>query len=435
MFHHKRVCRWLFLFLFFIPLINFASIPVKSIVVFGDSLSDTGNTTHLLKSLRNEENPAYIVAPFKVFVINKMIDFANEYYVPQIVLDAGIVAVTDFFDHDLAPYIVNLIAQVKLVPILPGKPYWKSRFSNGRVWNEYLAAMLSIQRSDEDVYLNRSFGGSWAATYDNQLTVWNLIRHPIGIIKTLIVGKLIPPSLGLTVQAYLLEHQKLNNQTVYFIYAGGNDYINALQYDDKYDALVMSAYIDNVVDGISSSVLKLAEAGARRFVVMGVPHVGDTPKFVKTTDREILNMASDHHNERLVARVDEWKQLYPEADFLFINTQEYLEKAANAPEVFGFTNVTDACIDITFPMYHLLEGAAFSRNFVLKYAQVLQYKDKRFAPGENNYRMCDVPEHYLFWDEIHPSTRAHHFLAFEVCSVMKEHGYDVNCRQPDSVRS
>jgi phospholipase/lecithinase/hemolysin len=435
MFYHKRLCRWLFLFLFSVPLISFASIPVKSMVVFGDSLSDTGNTTHLLKSLRNEENPSYIVAPFKIFVINKMIDFANDYYVPQIVLDAGIVAVTDFFDHDLAPYIVNLIAQVRLVPILPGKPYWKSRFSNGRVWNEYLAEMLFIQKSDEDAYLNRAFGGSWAATYDNQLTVWNLIRHPIGIIKTLIVGKLIPPSLGLTVQAYLLEHQQLNDQTVYFVYSGGNDYINALQYDDKYDAMVMSGYIDNVVDGIGSSVLKLVHAGARHFVVLGVPHVGDTPKFVNTTDREILNMASDQHNERLAVRVDELKQQYPEADFLFINTQDYLQKAANEPGAFGFTNVTDACIDVKFPMFHLLSNSAFAGNFVLKYAQVLQYKDKSFAPDETNYHVCDVPENYLFWDEIHPSTRAHNFLAFEVCSVMKDHGYDVTCHKPDSAQA
>ncbi len=435
MFHHNRLCRWLLLFLFALPCISFASVPVKSIVVFGDSLSDTGNTTHLLKTLRNEENPSYIVAPFRIFVINKMIDFANDYYVPQIVLDAGIVVVTDFFDHDLAPYIVNLIAQVRLVPILPGKPYWKSRFSNGRVWNEYLAEMFSIRKGDDDVYLNRAFGGSWAATYDTQLTVWNLIRHPLGIIKTLIVGKLIPPSLGLTVQAYLLEHQKLSNQTVYFVYSGGNDYINALQYDEKYDPTVMSAYIDNVVDGISSSVLNLAQAGARRFVVLGVPHVGDTPKFVNTTDREILNMASDEHNERLAGRIDEWRQLYPDADFLFINTQEYQEKAANEPEAFGFTNVTDACIDVKFPMYHLLNNSAFSKNFVLKYAQVLQYRDKSFAANENNYHMCDVPENYLFWDEIHPSTKAHHFLAYEVCFVMKEHGYDVNCGKPDPAKA
>ncbi|CAM2749400.1 lysophospholipase/glycerophospholipid:cholesterol acyltransferase PlaC [Legionella worsleiensis] len=429
MLKHNRMCRWLFVVLFFFPFFSVASIPVKSMVVFGDSLSDTGNTTHLLKSLRNEENPAYIVAPFKNFVINKMIEFANDYYVPQVILDAGIYTVTDFFDNDLAPYIVNLIAQIKLVPVLPGKPYWNARFSNGRVWNEYLAEMLSIQKDDEESYLNRAFGGSWAATYDTQLTVWNMIRHPLGIIKTLIVGKLVPPSLGLTVHAYLLEHQKLSNQTVYFVFSGGNDYINALQYEDKYDPDVMSAYIDNIVDGVSYSVLKLTQAGARRVVVLGVPHIGDTPKFVNSADRDLLNYASEVHNERLAARVDEWKEQYPDADFLFINTQEYMERAVTNPDDYGFANVNDACIDVKFPMFQGLEHSVFAKNFVLRYAQTLQYVDKSFAPGETNYHMCDKPEGYLFWDEIHPSTKAHRHLAFEVCAAMKDHGYAVTCKK------
>lgn len=128
----------------------------------------------------------------------------------------------------MAPYLANLVGKVKQVPVLPGKPYWKNRFSNGRVWIEYLAEMLSIQKSDEEVYLNKAFGGSWSATYDYQLTVWNLIRHPLGTIKNLIVGKLIPPSLGLIVQAYLLEHEQLSDETLYFIYSGSNDYINVL---------------------------------------------------------------------------------------------------------------------------------------------------------------------------------------------------------------
>ena len=96
-------------------------------VIFGDSMSDTGNTTHLLKSLRQEENPAFLVAPFKVFVLNKMVDFANDYYVHKWFLDAGINIVTDFFDYELAPYMANLVSKIKLVPILPGKPYWNSQ--------------------------------------------------------------------------------------------------------------------------------------------------------------------------------------------------------------------------------------------------------------------------------------------------------------------
>lgn len=428
---YKRMCRYLLVILFTFPLLSFASLTVESMVVFGDSMSDIGNTTHLLKTLRQEENPAFIVAPLKIFMINKMTEFADEYYVPQIVLDTGILTVTNFFDYDVAPYIVNLIAQVRLVPLLPGKPYWKSRFTNGKVWIEYLAEMLAIPQNDEDAYLNRAFGGSWASTYDDQLTVWNLIRHPINLIKALIVGKLVPPSLGLTVQAYLLEHQRLNDRTVYFIYSGGNDYLNSLRFEDKYDSRIMSLYIDNVIAGITSSIEKLAAAGARRFVVLGAPRVGNTPKFNNTTDKDILNAAVDVHNERLKARIDELKAIHPKGNFLFINTEPFLARALENPQDYGFTNATEACIDIKFPMFDAFSKSPFAGNYVLQYAQVLHYKDKRLASKERNYHICDEPENYIFWDEMHPSTRSHHYLAFDVCNELKLHGYKVTCKKPE----
>jgi phospholipase/lecithinase/hemolysin len=397
-------------------------------VVFGDSLSDVGNTTHLLKSLRQEEDPAYLVAPLKIFVLNKMTDFANDYYVPQMVLDAGVSMVTEFFDNEFAPYLATLVGRIRLVPILPGKPYWNSRFSNGKVWNEYLASMWSMQTNDEEEYINRAFGGSWAATYANQLTVWNLIRHPIESIKILIVGKLVPPSLGLTVQAYLLEHQKLDNQTVYFIASGANDYLNILRFEDNYNPLVMSAYIDNVLDNLSTSVLNLTKAGAGRFVILGVPHLGDTPRYVNTTDRDVLNTAVDKHNQRLEERVAAWKTTYPAVDFLFVDTQQYLAKALNAPADYGFNNVTDACIDVEFPMYGALAGSPFANNYVLEHAQLMNLKDPQFSAGQHNYHMCSTPTTYLFWDEVHPSTSAHSHLALEICTAMQEHGYDVACK-------
>lgn len=427
----NRIGRWLGLFLPCIPLVAQAAMPVTSMVVFGDSLSDTGNTTHLLKSLRQEEDPAFLVAPFKNFVIRKMVDYSEEFYVPQIVLDSGIETVTEFFDGEMAPMLAQLVSRVKSVPVLPGKPYWNSRFSNGRVWNEYLASMWNLSTDDEDQYLNKAFGGSWAATYAQQLTVWNLIRHPIETVKALIVGKLIPPSLGLIVHAYLLEHEKLNNDTVYFIESGANDYLNILRFEDNYNPAVMSIYIDNVLDNLSHSVRKLADAGAERFVIMGIPHIGDTPKYVKTMDREVLNAASDAHNDRLLARIEQWKTAYPQADFLFIDTQSYLEKALKSPATYGFANVSDACIDVDFPMFNELATSPFVGNYVLQQAQAMNYRDERFAFGQTNYHVCANPQNYLFWDDVHPATKAHNHLAKEVCAAMLAHGYDVAC-QPAS---
>jgi phospholipase/lecithinase/hemolysin len=425
------MCRWLSVAWLCLPLTLFAT-PVKSIVIFGDSLSDTGNTTHLLKSLKQDENPSYLVNPFKVFVINKMIEFADDYYVPQIVLDSGIEIVTNFFDHDLAPLLVSIISKVRKVPVLPGDPYWQSHFSNGRVWNEYLAPMLNVDREDIKHFTNQAFGGSWAQTYDYQLTTWNLIRHPIETLKTLVVGKLIPPSLGITIQTYLLNN-KLDSNTAYFVFAGANDYLNVLHFEDNYNPAVMNDYVDNVIGSLESAVQKLTQSGAKHVIVLGLPSVGYTPKFVNSYDKEILNQAVAWHNQRLAEKVSEWQYESPDVDFLFINVQDFLRNAVENPQKFGLTNVKEACIDVKLPMFHAFANSPFAGNFVLLYAQVLQYRDKSFADNEKNYHICDTPDSYLFWDEVHPSTRAHKRLAYDICQAMKAHGYDATCQEPKDI--
>ncbi|STX52823.1 phospholipase/lecithinase/hemolysin, lysophospholipase A, glycerophospholipid-cholesterol acyltransferase [Legionella busanensis] len=422
-----KLCRILFILSFFLPIMVKAEVPVKSMVIFGDSLSDTGNTTHLLKSLRQEESPAYLVYPVKVFVINKMTEFADEYYIPQILLDTGIDIVTDFFDTGVGPMLASLISKVKKAPILPGEPYWQDHFSNGRVWAEYLAPMLYIDREDKRYFVNNAFGGSWTVTYDHQLTVWNLIRHPLLTVKNLIVGKLIPPSLGLNIQAQLLINKNLSDEPVYFVFIGGNDYLNTFRFEDNYEPTKLSAYIDNVIASLDYSLQKLVKAGAKRFVILGVPSVGVAPKYNNTADSELLNFVSQTHNERLAHKVTEWQSTFPDADFLFIDIQPILFKAIENPALFGFKNVTDACIDVKFPMYKALKDSPFKGNFVLEYAEALQYQDKSFSPNEKNYHVCSNPDDYLFWDEIHPTTKAHLFLADEICLLMKAHGYKANC--------
>ncbi|MFC3909784.1 lysophospholipase/glycerophospholipid:cholesterol acyltransferase PlaC [Legionella dresdenensis] len=430
--YHTRMCAVLCFIVFFIPLTLTAAIPVKSMVIFGDSLSDNGNVNHLLKSLRKDESPAYLVYPFKVFVINKMHDFAAAYHVPQTVLDSGIKVVNHFFDQDLGPLLATLISKVRSVPVIPADPYWQAHFSNGRIWNEYLAPMLGVDREDQRFYYNQAFGGSWAVTYDYQLTVWNLIRHPINTLKTLVVGKLIPPSLGMTVQAYLLVNPKLDPETVYFVFSGANDYVNVLKFEDNYNPAIMSRYVDNVLDGLEAATHRLIQAGAQHVIVLGLPEIGYTPKFVYTTDKDVLNSAVALHNQRLEKRVGDWQRTMPAVDFLYIDMQQFVRNALQNPADYGFRNVSNACIDVKLTSFQPIANSPFAGNYVLHYAQLLRYRDPDFAPDEKNYHVCDNQEDYLFWDEIHPSTRAHNYLAYEICQTMKQHGYQADCQMPGS---
>ncbi|MCC5792005.1 MAG: SGNH/GDSL hydrolase family protein [Legionellaceae bacterium] len=406
-----------------------AAPQVRSMVVFGDSLSDTGNTTHLLKSLRFEESPAYLVKPFKLFIIHRMEDFAYDYYIPQAVLDAGIEIVEAFFDQELGPMLANLVSDIRRVPILPGEPYWQNRFSNGRVWPEYLAPMLHLDREDRHQLDIHAFGGSWAVTYDYQLTSWNLIKHPIASIKNLVVGKLIPPSLGLTVQAWFLMNDVASPDDLFFIFTGANDYLHVLTFEDNYNSAVMSSYIDNVLDGIEYSVEKLVKIGAQQLVIMNLPDVSITPRIIHTSDRSILSEAVKLHNQRLQQRVQLWRERHPEVQYITIDIPQLMRGMIANPEAHGFRHTDTACIDVELSMFQWLH-TPFAHNPSLSMAMIAAYQDPTWDRERRNYHRCADEDSYMFWDEIHPSTKTHRWFAFKVCEELAQLGYDARCELP-----
>lgn len=403
-----------------------ASKNIRTMVVFGDSLSDTGNTTHLLKSLRFEDNPAFLVRPFKLFVIHRMEDYAQDYHVPNALLNAGVAMVEDFFDGELAPMLAKLISKVRIVPVLPGEPYWNNRFTNGRVWAEYLAPMLSINREDPRQFDVQAFGGGWAVTYDYQLTTWNLIRHPLATLKTLVVGKLIPPSLGLSVQAWLLMHDRASADDLIFIFAGSNDYLNVLTFEDNYHPAQMSKYIDNVLNGIEYSVLKLIQNGAKQLVIVNLPDLSVSPRIIHSSDELVLASAVKLHNQRLQRRIQDWQHLYPDVTFIPVDVPKLMNTLLRNPESYGFTNTEQACINVKLPMYRLL-ATPFQHNPALDLAQVLNYHHAERPYSEKNYQRCANDAQYMFWDEIHPSTRVHQSFAVNLCTILAKNGYQTDC--------
>lgn len=404
---------------------------VNSIVVFGDSLSDNGNTAHLLKSLRQVDEPSFLVSPLKTFVFRKMDDFANDYYVPTSILLAGKQLAREFFDVELAPLLSSIVAVIKTVPIIPEAPYWHYHFTDGKVWNETLATDLGLNLNDPEQYYNNAYGGSWASTYDYQLTTWNVIRHPVQSITNLIQGKLIPPSLGLEITAYLLNFDKASPEKTYFIFAGSNDYLNMLNFEDNYNPVNMSSYVDHVVSGILYSMERLVSSGAKKVVLFGVPDIGITPNYRESMDHDFITKACTWHNERLQEGMEAFKAKYPEVKITFINTQEVFGKLFEQAAANGISNTKDACVDMPLPGYAFTSEApshkAFGYNLVLEYTQYM--KTPNASGGfTNNFHTCSNPKKYAFWDIIHPTAVAHKVLSSTICGLLEEDGYRVKCK-------
>lgn len=406
---------------------------VSSIAVFGDSLSDNGNTTHLLNALRNDDNPAFLVAPLEKYLLNKIDDYTEDSYIPESWIEAAKSQIQYFLEEEVGTRLVDLANRVASVPTIPPKPYWRGHFSNGRVWDENLAKSMGLDLQDESQYLNRAFGGSWAVTYDHKFTLWRLIRHPIDSINELINGKLVPPSLGLVVEAYLMERRyQANPNTLYFVFSGGNDYINALHYEDNYNESVMDDYVANIINSINKASQKLLSSGAKHLVLVAMPDVGASPRFNKRADYYILSDAVRLHNKRLLDLKDELSEAYPKASITYIDTASMLNDAIENPAKYDLENVTDACTNIVLDntMYSLkpIEGHPFANNAVLEYVQQYAYRDQSFIADETNFTVCNNPDKYLFWDIIHPTAKVHRVLSEKICKILQDSGYEISCQ-------
>ncbi len=390
---------------------------VDSVIIFGDSLSDNGNVTHLLQTLRKEKKASYIEAPFRNYLQRTIEEQADKLHLSKTITHWGQSLVSLVADKIFAPMVVEIISKVKKMPLLPMSPYWHYHFTNGKVWNEYLAVSLGLSPQDTTQYENHAFGGSWAVTDDKQTTFWDMVRAPKKTLINMIEGKLIPPSLGLAVESYLLDVGKAKPKGLYFLLSGGNDYLNALGFKSNDNTEHVEKYANNVVHGVLSAARKLLDAGASKMVVFGVPDVSTTPHFNQMAHRESLAHAVKYHNRMLDEGIAALQSRYPTKKITFINMQLLLQELIDNPFEHGMTDTEHACIDLPLPS---VKGAPkeFPQNLVLQNA--VQRSGQIFS-------QCEQPEQYVFWDEVHPTTRAHEVLADRVCSILKTSNYEIYC--------
>lgn len=152
---------------------------------------------------------------------------------------------------------------------------------------------------------------------------------------------------------------------LYILWAGANDYLSGSTSDPG-----------GPVNNLVSAVNTLSSVGAQDFLLVNQPDLGNLPlsSFIGASPETIagLNQLSEFHNQGLKASVAALDATGINAQLLDANA---LIRQAQAGEL-GFDNITDACL--------------FTPTCV----------------GND-----DVESSYLFWDGVHPTTRAHFIVA------------------------
>lgn len=162
----------------------------------------------------------------------------------------------------------------------------------------------------------------------------------------------------------------LDPNALYILSAGSNDYLDP-SFSNPADIPVAA------VTNIATALGTLRAAGAKNFVVAGVPDFSEVPgaSGLPAPVRSQLSALSSAHNGALAALIPGLENTL-NANITFLDIGTLLTSVINNPSQYGLTNVTDGCL--------LVPSCAND-------------------PNEQNK--------YLFWDASHPTTFAHEGIA------------------------
>jgi len=295
-------------------------------VVFGDSLSDTGNDATLFVDVYGFPFPSpYIGTTYTgLYTLGRFTDGADTFP--------------------------------------PAQNYFG-------VWVEQLAAALPAHPA---VTASLQGGTNYAYGYGNTFngtTVFNVTGTPFTIIVD---------NVGQQIDDYLATHPKIDNHTLFVVWGGANNLTEAVGGPNAVQMIVNGAIAQ------VGNIQRLINAGATQFLVPNLPNLGSVPRFnMSPTDSAAFNQASVLYN----ATLDTGVSLLPILNF--------------------GRRVTIHRFDV----YSLL------KNIIAQ-------------PG--NYGLLDVtnssqselvdPDYFLFWDDLHPTTRGHNLLGQAALKVIEPAG-------------
>jgi outer membrane lipase/esterase len=168
------------------------------------------------------------------------------------------------------------------------------------------------------------------------------------------------------IETYESVYTSVPGDALVTVWAGANDFFQGREYD-------------TAAQNVTSAVQELADAGGNYFLIPFLPDIGLTPGFLGTPLQGIATDWSQAFNMYLAADLLALALTpgYDNINYYILDTFTLLRQFVNNPEQYGFTDVSTS--------------------------------------GEGN-----PSEGYLFWDEVHPTTDGHEWLAYYAMEAIGE---------------
>jgi phospholipase/lecithinase/hemolysin len=204
----------------------------------------------------------------------------------------------------------------------PPAPYADGRFSNGKLWIEYLAEDLGME-----LFAANNFAVAGATTGDQNANDGMLGQEYPGLQDQL--------------AAFLNETgpARADNDALYIIWAGANDFFVGLQ-TGKTPGTIIGAGVANTVRAVQT----LRMAGARHIMVVNVPDLGLTPFGLGSGMSTALTQLTGAYNNALAGALQSLEDAG--APTIQVNAFSALQAMVNSPSEFDFTNVTQPFLSV-----------------------------------------------------------------------------------------
>jgi phospholipase/lecithinase/hemolysin len=275
--------------------------PIDRVVVFGGSLSDTGNAFMFLSDPAHQGCGA-----------------------PQ----------------NVPPY--DTLDEL----LVPDGPYARGghHFSDGATWVEGFTRSLALAGNARPALRS---GGTQASNF--AVGGARAVYHPCRF------------NLPDQVAAYLAKFPQTSPQTLVAMEIGGNDVRDALV--AAASAQDPTPYLQNALAAMANSIATLYAHGARRFLLLNVPNLARAPS-VRLLDQQVPGAAalssqlSQFFNGGL-AGVAQYANGLGGAQARVLDIHGLLEELVANPEPYGFKNVTDACVTPGVPPFRCADPDSY----------------------------------------------------------------------------
>lgn len=259
---------------------------------------------------------------------------------------------------------------------VPNAPYWNGRFSNGPVWVDYLSAFLA-----NTPVRNWSYGGA--------KTSYRLFAPDLPSWLRSVVRNSMAGSVDNYIERFFeedLPDRQTMRSTLFIVWAGGNNYVEKGKNSPclseqappscaRRADIERAIYMDTpraIVNDLYSSLQKLCDQGAGTILVPPGPRIYLTPWARR---HDIVAISKRAH------------QL-----FRRLKTEMFARLAKTCPDT-----------RIIHPQFaDTLERAQ----------KVLGLDDHRLCFDPDTHTLCANPERHFYFDDVHPSTRLHCWIAY-----------------------